>query len=60
MSSFDRFDVLLLKNELGSERCLWREGSSVEIHDCDLDSFEMESIADEFCKQLEQAFQEVR
>ncbi|MDP3279190.1 MAG: Imm42 family immunity protein [Deltaproteobacteria bacterium] len=54
MSSFNRFDLLLLEDEHGAERCLWREAATEDLHECYLKSFEMESVAGEFCEQLEQ------
>lgn len=49
MSSFDRFDLLLLKDRLGTERLLWRQAGIEAIHDCYLDPLEMETVAQEFC-----------
>lgn len=49
MSSFERFDILLLKDECGAERCLWREVSCRNFKDCRLDRDEMERVAREFC-----------
>jgi hypothetical protein len=48
MSSFDRFDLLLVKDPHGGERCLWREAGS-EIRECRLWRNEMEQVALEFC-----------
>lgn len=55
MSSFDNFDVLLLKDQHGAERCLWREAGSREIHECHLWRLEMESVAGEFIDMLWEA-----
>lgn len=54
MSSFERFDLLLLKDEHGAERCLWREAGSCEIMDCRLWRNEMETVATEFCERFEE------
>ena len=48
-SSFEKFDVFLIKNECGFERCIWREYPKREIHDCRFDPNEMESVAKDFC-----------
>jgi hypothetical protein len=53
MSSFDRFDVLLVKDEHGAERCLWREAGNNEIMECRLWRNEMGSVAAEFCERFE-------
>jgi hypothetical protein len=55
MSSFERFDILLLHDEHGAERCLWRESGIDEIHDCRLWRREMELVAGEFCDRLEES-----
>ncbi len=52
MSSFDRFDLLLIKNEHGQERLLWREAGVSEIHECLLNENEMEIVVDLFCKSM--------
>ena len=54
MSSFERFDLLLLTDEHGAQRCLWRESKSDDMHECFLWRMEMERIAGEFCKRFEQ------
>ena len=53
MSSFDRFDLILIKDEHGSERCLWRYAEAPEIHECILSKNEMEGVAEDFCDQFE-------
>lgn len=53
MSSFDRFDVLLLTDAVGAERILWREGGSDEVLECRLDPGEMERTAGDFCRELD-------
>ena len=53
MSSFDRIDLLLLKDEQGAERCLWREAGSGQIVECHLWRNEMERVAAEFCERFE-------
>lgn len=52
MSSFERFDLLLLKDGNGSERCVWREGDDGDIHDCYLRPNEMEDVAREFLERF--------
>ena len=54
MSSFERFDILLLYDVHGSERCLWRRANATEIAECRLWRNEMESVASEFCDLFEQ------
>lgn len=53
MSSFDRFVLLLLKDEHGAERCIWREAEA-EIHECRLWRNEMESVAAQFCRMFDE------
>jgi hypothetical protein len=53
MSAFERFDLLLLTDEHGAERCLWRETGSEEIHECYLWRLEMERVAGQFCARFE-------
>ena len=53
MSAFDRYDLLLLTDEHGAERCLWRASGSEEIHECFLWRREMERVAGRFCVRLE-------
>jgi hypothetical protein len=53
MSSFERFDVLLLKDEHGAERCLWRQVGDDRINDCHLWRNEMEGVAIEFCNMFD-------
>jgi hypothetical protein len=60
MSSFELFDILLLTNALGAERCLWRAAGSTEIHDCRLWRREMESVAGEFCTRFESVMRAAR
>lgn len=60
MSSTERFDMLLLKDEEGAERCLWREAATEEIHECYLENFEMESVAGEICEQIERTISGTR
>jgi hypothetical protein len=49
MSSFDKWDILLLKDSHGAERCLSRKAGEKKIVDCRLWRNEMEAIALEFC-----------
>lgn len=53
MSSFERFDLLLLKDANGSERCLWRVAGMKDIFECRLWRNEMETAAAEFCAWFE-------
>lgn len=55
MSSLERFDILLLTDEHGAGRCLWRELDNGQIHDCRFRAGEMEAVVDAFCGRLEQA-----
>jgi Immunity protein 42 len=52
MSSFERFDILLLKDAHEAERCLWRSTNAVEIFECRLWRNEMETVAAEFCERF--------
>jgi hypothetical protein len=49
MSSFDRVTLLLIKNELGQERCIWKADEK-EVKDAFLESGEIESVAAQFVK----------
>lgn len=53
MSSFELFDVLLVKDQHGGERCLWRKAGDEAINECRLWRNEMEAVALEFCDSLE-------
>lgn len=53
MSSFEAFDILLLKNELGMERVLWRRAGETKIEECLLDPDTMESTALAFCSEFQ-------
>jgi hypothetical protein len=53
MSSFDKFDLVLLKDEEGAERCLWRNAEAPGIHECRLSRNEMEDVAEKFCRRFE-------
>lgn len=53
MSSFDRIDMVLLKDRNGAERCLWREAGSEQVSECRLWRNEMESVAAKFCERFE-------
>lgn len=48
MSAFENFDILLLKDASGGERCLWREGGGT-VQECRLWRNEMENVAASFC-----------
>jgi hypothetical protein len=53
MSSFELFDVLLIKGAQGGERCLWRKAGDDRIIECRLWRNEMETVAQEFCDTFE-------
>jgi hypothetical protein len=53
MSSFELFDMLLLYDVHGGERCLWRKAGASKIEECRLWRREMETVADEFCAEFE-------
>jgi hypothetical protein len=53
MSSFEKFDILLLYDAHGGERCLWRRAGSPNIEECKLWRNEMETVAIEFCELFE-------
>jgi hypothetical protein len=53
MSSFERFDLLLLKSEQGDERCLWRQVGEGIIHECAFARDEMERVAENFCQKFQ-------
>jgi hypothetical protein len=50
MSSLEQFDILLLYDAHGGERCLWRQADATKIEECRLWRNEMESVAGEFCR----------
>ena len=50
LSSFEKFDVFLIKSDCGFERCVWREYPKREIHDCRFEPGEMENVARDFCE----------
>jgi hypothetical protein len=52
MSSFDTVDLLLLKNEEGRERLVWRSGDAGEMRDLVLPAGQVEQIAREFVDEL--------
>lgn len=52
MSSFEQFDLLLVKDEAGRERFLWRKAGSSLIHEFFLEPNEMELVAAQFCDQF--------
>lgn len=56
MSSFEKFDVLLLHDAQGAQRCLWRSAGSAEIHECWLARDEMETVANQFCDRFDQTY----
>jgi hypothetical protein len=50
MSAFETYDVLLIFENDGAERCLWRDARSGAIAECRLSRGEMESVAAEFVR----------
>lgn len=52
MSSFDQVDMLLLKDEAGIERVIWRAADEY-IHEVILEPDEMERVAERFCLAFE-------
>lgn len=54
MSAFELFDILLLKDSNGGERCLWRRAGEEEVHECRLWRNEMETVANDFCDRFDQ------
>ncbi len=56
MSSFDSFDVLLVKSLRGEERILWRRADESKIRELLLDAEEMEDVARRFCDEFERAY----
>lgn len=53
MSSFERFDILLVKTASGVERCLWRKADDRRIREVLLEPGEMEQVARAFCDDFE-------
>ncbi len=49
MSSFDSFVVLLVKDVVGNERCLWKKSTCGTIREQWLHPGEVERVAEEFC-----------
>lgn len=56
MSSFERFDVLLVKTATGRGRCIWRKADDVHIFETILDAGEMEEVATRFCEDFETTY----
>ncbi len=56
MSSFDPYVLVLVKNAVGAERCLWRKHDEEELHECRLLAGEMEKVAADFCEAFESQF----
>ena len=56
MSSFEQFDLLLVKDEGGRERLLWRKADSSLIHEFTFEPNEMEVVAGQFCDQFEKLY----
>jgi len=53
MSSFERFDIVLIKTPSGNERCLWRSTDDPRIREVRFEPGEMERVAKEFCDRFE-------
>ncbi|WP_321532122.1 Imm42 family immunity protein [uncultured Desulfuromonas sp.] len=49
MSSFEQFDILLIEQQNGQQRCLWRHADSNEINECYLPKKEMQRVAMHCC-----------
>lgn len=49
MSSFDRFDILLIENSF-QQRVLWRDASNLIIHEAILPAGEIQRVSQEFCR----------
>jgi hypothetical protein len=45
MSSFEKFDLLLIEQPEGQQRCIWRYTGSNEVHECYLPKGEMQRVA---------------
>lgn len=56
MSSFEQFDLLLVKDAAGRERLLWRKAGSSLIHEFTFEPNEMETVAGQFCTQFEKLY----
>lgn len=54
MSALERYDILLVKDAGGGERCLWRKAGENQIRECRLWRNEMETTAAEFCSRFDQ------
>jgi hypothetical protein len=52
MSSFDNLDILMIKNEAGIEKCIWKIGNG-NVEQFLLPANEMERVASEFCAEFE-------
>lgn len=52
MSSMEGFDLLLMKDREGNERCLWRQAGEPPVREQRLGPGEMESVARDFCQQF--------
>jgi hypothetical protein len=53
MSSMEAVDILLLYDERGGERVIWRTGEASDVLECKLWRREMENVALDFCDQFE-------
>lgn len=59
MSSFDPYPIIMVKDELGNERCLWRKDGSSEVFEQWLAPGEFEHVLREFCERFEREWMRV-
>jgi hypothetical protein len=45
MSSFEQFDILLIEQPDGEQRCIWRYAGNNDVHECYLPKGEMQRVA---------------
>jgi len=53
MSSLELYDLLLVKDANGGERCLWRKTGEDLVRECHLWRNEMENVASDFCDRFD-------
>jgi hypothetical protein len=53
MSSFEQFDILLIEQPNGEQRCLWRCAGNNDVQECYLPKEEMQRVAKLCCIWLE-------
>ena len=56
MSSFDSYVVVLIKDSVGNERCLWWHDEDATMGDHWLEPGEMERVIGSFCERFEHEF----